>query len=101
MLTAVEILQCHYVNHGAFIFNSRANMTKGLALLYRHFGQLELEMHISRDTTASKTECVFFPPPGFFDSHMLSLPAPNDDEMHNVMDHCDDALTNNKRRTEQ
>ncbi len=62
-LNAVEILQCLYVNDGAFIFKSREDMTRGLALLYRHFGRLGLEMHIGRRTTASKTECVFFPPP--------------------------------------
>ena len=37
-LTAVEILQCLYVDDGAFIFTSRADMTTGLALLYHHFG---------------------------------------------------------------
>ena len=47
-LTAVEIFQCLYVDDGAFIFNSRADMTRGLALLYRHFGRLGLEMHIGR-----------------------------------------------------
>jgi hypothetical protein len=39
-------------------------MTRGLALLYRHFGRLGLEMHIGcGETTPLKTECVFFPPP--------------------------------------
>ena len=33
-LTAVEIFQCLYVDDGAFIINSRADMTRGLALLY-------------------------------------------------------------------
>jgi hypothetical protein len=33
-LTAVKILQCLYVDDGAFIFASCANMTQGLALIY-------------------------------------------------------------------
>ncbi len=45
-LTDVEILQCLYVNNGAFIFASCADMTQGLALVYHHFGCLGLEMHI-------------------------------------------------------
>jgi hypothetical protein len=62
-LSAVEILQCLHVDDGAFIFKLRTDMTHGLALLYRHFGCLGLEMHIGRRETPSKTECVFFPPP--------------------------------------
>ena len=62
-LTAVDILQCLYVDDGAFIFNSRADMTRGLTLLCSHFGRLGLEMHIGRGTVASKTDCMFFPPP--------------------------------------
>jgi hypothetical protein len=62
-LSAIEILQCLYVDDGAFIFKSSADMTHGLALLYRHFGHLGLDMHIGRGETPSKTECVFFPPP--------------------------------------
>ena len=77
-------------------------MTRGLALLYRHFGQLGLEMHIGRRTAALKTECVFFPPPGFFDSRLPSLPAPNcADELHDVLDFGNDALTDEERCAEQ
>ena len=83
-LTAVEIFQCLYVDDGAFIFNSRADMTRGLALLYRHFGRLGLEMHIGRGTAALKTECVFSPPPSFFDSCLPSLPAPNCADEHTL-----------------
>ncbi len=77
-------------------------MTRGLALLYRHFGRLGLEMHIGRGTTASKTECIFFPPPGFFDSRLPFLPALNcADEIHDVLDFGNDALTNEEHRAEQ
>ena len=98
-LTAVEILQCLYVDDGAFIFASRKDMTRGLALLYHHFGRLGLEMHIGRGITSSKTKCIFFPTPGFFDSHLPSLPAQSHEE--NMIDYTDDALTDDKRRAEE
>jgi hypothetical protein len=95
-LTDVEILQCLYVNDSAFIFASRADMTQGLALVYCHFGCLGLEMHIGQGETPSKTECVFFPPPGFFDLHMPALPAQeNDNEINNTLGYGENALTNN------
>ncbi len=64
-LTAVKILQCLYVDDGAFIFASRVNMMQGLTLVYQHFGRLGLEMNIGRGETPSITECVFFPPLAF------------------------------------
>ena len=73
----------------------------GLTLLYHHFGRLGLEMHISRGATTSKTECTFFPPPGFFDSRLPSLPAPSHaEETHNAIDYTDDTLTNDERQAE-
>jgi hypothetical protein len=72
-LTTVDILKCLYVDDGAFIFASLADMTKGLICVHKHIDHLGLEMHIGHGDTPSKTECVFFPPPGFFDSHMPSL----------------------------
>ncbi|KAL7525760.1 hypothetical protein ACHAXR_003162, partial [Thalassiosira sp. AJA248-18] len=72
-LTAFEIFQCLYVDDGAFPFVSRANMTKGLELVYHTFGRFGLEMHIGRKEVGSKTECVFFPPPRFFQHSEESL----------------------------
>jgi hypothetical protein len=60
-LTVVEILQYLYVDDGAFIFKTRADMTRGLALLHRHFGQLGLEMHISRGDYPPKQNVSSFP----------------------------------------
>ena len=71
-LTAQEIFQCLYVDDGAFIFGSRDDLARGLNLVYEHFARFGLEMHIGRGDSASKTECVFFPPPLFFD-HTDSL----------------------------
>jgi hypothetical protein len=65
-LTAYEILQCLYVDDGAFPFGSREDLTQGMNLIFHHFGRFGLEMHIGRGTSTLKTECVFFPPPQFF-----------------------------------
>jgi hypothetical protein len=76
-------------------------MTCGLTLLYRHFGHLGLEMHIGHVETPLKTECVFFPPPSFFDSHMPSLPALSDNKINDSINCSNDAaLTNNERHAE-
>ena len=64
-LTSYKIYQCLYVDDGAFPFNSREDMIKGLNLIYHHFARFGLEMHIGHDGKESKTECVFFPPPQF------------------------------------
>jgi hypothetical protein len=64
-LTAYKILQCLYVDDGAFPFGTREDLKKGMELVYHHFGRFGLEMHIGRGTSQSKTECVFFPPPQF------------------------------------
>jgi len=59
-------------------------------------------MHIGHGTAASKTECIFFPPPSFFDSCLPSLPAPNcADELHIVLDSSNDALTDEECQAEQ
>jgi hypothetical protein len=65
-LTAYEILQCLYVDDGAFPFGSREDLKRGMELIFHHFGRFGLEMHIGRGTSPSKTECVFFPSPQFF-----------------------------------
>ena len=52
-----------YVDDGAFTFEDRDQLTRGLNLIYQHFTRFGLEMHIGKGKKASKTECVFFPPP--------------------------------------
>ncbi len=49
-----------------------------------------------------KRNAFSFPPPGFFDSRLPSLPAPNcADELHNVLDYGNDALTDEECRAEK
>jgi hypothetical protein len=100
-LTAVEILQCLYVDDGAFIFTSRTDLTMGLDLIYKHFARFGLEMHIGREGFPSKTECVFFPPPGFFDLHLPALLHNSDDSSNALEGEHDNIITADDRHDEQ
>ena len=55
-----------YVDDGDFFFKSRHQLEIGIPLLLRHFAKFGLEMHIGKENKPSKTECVFFPTPGYF-----------------------------------
>jgi hypothetical protein len=72
-LTAYKILQCQYVDDGAFPFDTREDLKKGMELVYHHFGMFGLEMQIGRVTSQSKTKCIFFPPPSSFNTHSVML----------------------------
>ena len=61
-----EIIQTLFVDDGAFIFESREDLTKGLEILKKVFDYFGLEMHLGKGNKASKTECVYFPEPAFF-----------------------------------
>jgi hypothetical protein len=45
-LTAYKILQCLYIDVGAFPFGTREDLKKGMELVHHHFGRFGLEMHI-------------------------------------------------------
>ena len=62
------------MENGALPFEDRDQLTKRLQLIYDHFKQFGLEMHIGRGAKPSKTEYVLFPPPGFFKRKKI-LPA--------------------------
>ena len=64
--TSLELFSVLYVDDGAFPFENREQMTKGVHLISDHFKRFGPEMHIGRGKKMSKTECVFFPPPDFF-----------------------------------
>ena len=63
--TLLALLCVLYVDKGSFTFEDRDQLTRGMNLIYQHFTRFGLEMHIGKRKKASKTECVFFPPPGF------------------------------------
>ncbi len=78
-LTAYKIYHLVYVEDGAFPFPTCAALIKGLTLVHSHFARFGLEVHIGRNGNPSKTECVFFPPPQFFDDIQSSAPVLTDD----------------------
>jgi hypothetical protein len=73
---ACIILATLFADNKAALFPSRKYLCKGLLLLQELFTRLGIEMHIREkrldkktnevEWKASKTECVFFPPPCFF-----------------------------------
>jgi hypothetical protein len=65
-LARYGILQCLYVDDGAFPFGTREDLQRGMELIYHHFARFRMEMHFGRGNSESKTECVFFPQPQFF-----------------------------------
>ena len=70
----LELFNVLYGDDGAFTFEDQKQLTLGAQLIFDHFKIFGLEMHIGRGEKASKTECVFFPPPGFFKNKHI-LPA--------------------------
>jgi hypothetical protein len=47
----------------AIFFNSHADYDLGASFLFYHLRRFGLMMHIGVDTTLSKTEVIYFPPP--------------------------------------
>lgn len=88
-----EVLQILYVDDGAFIFNSRQDLIRGVNLINAIFKKFGMEMHIGRNGKASKTECIFFPPPGFFDQPELASSVPASPDLL-----CDNVKRLHKRR---
>ena len=73
-----EIIQTLFVDDGAFVFESREDLTKGLEILIKVFDYFGLEMHLGKGDKASKTECVYFPAPSFFKPPAALPPAINE-----------------------
>ena len=74
--TLIALFCVLYVDNSALTFEECDQLTQGLTLIYYHFTRFGLEMHVGEGKSASKTECVFFPPPGFF-GRKFSLLAKN------------------------
>ena len=68
-----DILCMIYVDNGSIVFESRTDIEKGITLLSGHFSGFGLEMNIRTGKTPSKTECVFYPPPGFFKTRTIPI----------------------------
>ena len=58
--TLLDLFNVLYVDNGTFPFEDRYQLAKGVQLIYDHFKQYGLEMHIGKGVKPSKAECVFF-----------------------------------------
>ena len=54
-----------YLSPRYIIFYNAKDLQR-VELIYHHFARFGLEMHIGCGMSESETECVFFPPPQFF-----------------------------------
>jgi hypothetical protein len=66
-----ELCDIYFVDNGAFAFRDRDILTRAAPIIDEHLAEFQLEMHVGNvkangEESASKTECVFFPPPNFF-----------------------------------
>ena len=61
--TVFKIMQILYLDGGAFIFDSRIDLIKGVKLIDSLFKTFGMETHVGGNEKASKTECIMFPPP--------------------------------------
>ena len=71
--TLCDLLCVLYVDNGAFLFEDRDQLTRGLNLIYQHFIRFGLEMHVDKGKKAPKTKCVFFSPPELMDGNLTFL----------------------------
>ena len=71
-----KLLEFLYIDDGAFVFGSRANLIKGLKLIRKCFAAFGLEMHIGKNGEASKTECIFYPTSSWFHDTQDNLCLP-------------------------
>jgi Reverse transcriptase (RNA-dependent DNA polymerase) len=60
--TAFQLFYLLFVDDGAFLFNSKEELSKGAEILRNHFYKFGLKMHIGKPNEPSKTEVMFFPP---------------------------------------
>ena len=64
--TLIEIFNVLYADNGAFPFEDRDQLSKGVQFISEKFKIFGPVIHIERGAKPSKTECVFFSPPVFF-----------------------------------
>jgi hypothetical protein len=67
----------------------RKEMTQGATVIFEHFARFGLEMHLGYERDGkiqpSKTECVFFPPPQYFDKMEATATLENGTETQGEM----------------
>jgi hypothetical protein len=88
--TGFKMFLSLYVDDSSFIFETKEDMQKGASILYHHMKRVGLRMHIGRDGGKSKTEALYFPPPG--------MEAPEADQSKIVVDQTDQGYVTFNRR---
>ena len=73
-----------YVDDGAFVFETRQDLEKGVGIIWRQFAKFALEMHTGTETKTSKTEFFFFPPPIMFKQCLLHQQSKEEDETSGI-----------------
>ena len=63
-----------YVDDSTFVSESRTDTKRGISGLSDHSAHFGHKIHIGAEKNPLKTQCVFFPPPGFFHTQTLLLP---------------------------
>ena len=81
--TLLELFSVLYVDDVAFPFGNTSQLEQVFELIYSHFTEFGLEMHIGREGKPLKTECVFHPPSGFFRGRQ-KIPASNEGTGNNI-----------------
>ncbi len=71
-LTAYKILQCLYVDDGAFPFGTREDIKKGVELVYHHFGS-DWKCISDKGRHSPKPSASSSPPPSSFNTHSAVL----------------------------
>jgi hypothetical protein len=67
-----SIIDLYFVDDGAFPFPTRDAIVRGAPIVDETLKRVDLLMHVGTELengeeTKAKTECVFYPPPGFLD----------------------------------
>ena len=78
--TQFEVPSSLHVDDDALTFSSRGDIETGVNVAYDVFNSLGLEMLVGYEGVKSKTECVFFPPPGFFHDKVIQGDAKSESE---------------------
>ena len=73
--TLFDLFCILYVDNGEFTFEPKTDIERGIALLSDHFDRFGLKINIGAGKNPSKTEYIFFPPPGF--SNTCTSPPTN------------------------
>ena len=67
-----KILQILYLDDGAFVFESRNDLIKGVNVINSLFKRIGMEMHVGKNGKDLKTECIWFPAPGGLDQEAIT-----------------------------